>query len=113
MAAQTNKPAGDARQRRVEMATGIIDRVDIARHLVMAEAVSCRLALALRLLRTTVDDVAVLARIEAEAEAIRRAAAPLPRKPEPARQTMREVPAIGRVAAAALFVAGDFVVRWL
>lgn len=78
MAAATSKTAPRARQARVQLAGAIIDRLDIARHLVMAEPISSRLALALRILRQTVDDVADLAGIEdelerREAEAIRRA----------------------------------------
>ena len=78
MAAKTPKATPCARQARVQLAGAIIDRLDIARHLVMAEPISSRLALALRILRQTVDDVADLAGIEdelerREAEAIRRA----------------------------------------
>ena len=83
-----NPSISNARDRRVKLAGETIDRIDIARHLIMAEPVSCRLALAMRLLRTTVDDVAELAGIEdedarkrREAEAIRRAVVPLPKAP--------------------------------
>jgi hypothetical protein len=78
-AAETHTPSfSRAQAKRIDQAGGIIDRLDIARHLIMAEPVSCRLALALRILRQTVDDIAELAgnadELERrEAEAIRQA----------------------------------------
>ena len=109
MAAQTSKAPGDARQRRVKLAGETIDRIDIARHLIMAEPVSCRLALAMRLLRTTVDDVAELAGIEDEkerqAEAIKRAAAPLPVKRRTIWQKLDAAAFVGIVGTAMVLAA--------
>lgn len=57
---------GTARQRqaedaRLEHAAAILDRLDIARHLLRLEPLSTRLALAQQLLEQTADDVADLA----------------------------------------------------
>ena len=46
---------------RIDMATAILDRLDIARHLLRLQPVDTRIALALQLLEQTTDDVADLA----------------------------------------------------
>ncbi len=50
-----------AEDARIERAVAILERLDIARHLLRLETVDTRLALALQLLEQTVDDVADLA----------------------------------------------------
>lgn len=116
MAEATPKTPRNGRQARVDLASGIIDRLDIARHLLLAEPVSCRLALAMRLLRTSVDEVAELAGIEderekREAEAIRNAVAPRPLPRE--RPQWPLVLALALAGAGALaFVLASYTSRW-
>lgn len=111
MAAQMNSPHRMARQSRLALAHEATDRLDICRHLLKAEPVSCRLALVLQLLDRTVDDVAALAGDpEAEArqrEAIRRAAEP------PRVDRRRRAPVLEVLAAVSIaIVVGGLVLRW-
>lgn len=50
-----------AEEARIEHAVAMLDRLDIARHLLRLEPLSTRTALALQLLEQTADDVADLA----------------------------------------------------
>ncbi len=52
-----------AEARRIDLAAEILDRLDIARHLLRLQCVDTRTALALQLLEQTADDVADLAGI--------------------------------------------------
>jgi hypothetical protein len=118
-----NPSTGNARDRRVKLAGEIIDRIDIARHLVLAETVSSRMALALRILEQTADEIAILAGIadddreRREAEAIRRAAEPPPRRTR--RSFLAGLDAVAftigvglAVLGAFLFVMMAFFARW-
>ena len=87
MAEATQTTTTTKRQDPVELADGILDRLSIARCLLMQETVTCRLSLVLRILNTTCDDIATLAgerieqeRRDREAETIRKAAMPVQRK---------------------------------
>ena len=110
MAEATQTTTTTKRQDRVQLAGEIIDRLDIAKHLIMAEPINCRLALALRILRQSVDDVADLAgacdeRERRDRETIRRAAAPLPRRKRTILQRLDAVAFTGIVGLAILLAA--------
>lgn len=49
---------------RIDLAAAILDRLDIARHLLRLQAVDTRTALALQIIEQTADDIADLAGID-------------------------------------------------
>ena len=112
MAEATKTTTTTNRQDPVALADGILDRLSIARCLLLQETVTCRLSLVLRILNTTCDDVATLAgerveqeRRDREAETIRKASAPVRRR----RGILDRVDsaiALGVMGAALLFIAG-------
>jgi len=60
-AARPRPPGRRAEAARIEHAAAILDRLDVARHLLRLEPVGTRTALVLQLLEQTADDVADLA----------------------------------------------------
>lgn len=120
MAEQTNRAPSFGRQSRLAIAHEATDRLDIARHLIKAEPVSCRLALVLQLLERAVDDVAELAgEPEADArelQAIRRAGQPLPKRKRTIWQKLEAVAFVGivglAVAGAAVWIGVGLAIRW-
>jgi|GEM_PF-2499581 len=118
--------ASSTRQHPVELADSILDRLSIARCLLLQEPISCRLSLVLRILNTTCDDVATLAgerveqeRRDREAESIARAAAPRPRRKRTILELLDAVAFVGIVGlaliGAAAWIAASVAIRlgWL
>jgi hypothetical protein len=66
MAEHSFKTTSGKRQSRLDLAHAASDRADIVRHLLRAEPISPRLALALQILGRLIDDIAALAGDAAE-----------------------------------------------
>ena len=113
MAEATKTTTTTSRQDPVELADSILDRLSIARCLLLQETVTCRLSLVLRILNTTCDDVAELAgerveqeRRDREAEALAKAAAPVRRRRRGILERVDSAIALGVIGAAVAFAGG-------